>query len=97
MIGAYKIEPSTIKDVLRLVSHVELKTHVMPEPYEVKLVSRAELPRVNVLLNKVIDFIARNTILRYFQLKSLEAPFKSPNKRNSKYSYKKEIDFGSPK
>jgi len=52
MIGAYKIEPSTIKDVLRLVSHVELKTHVMPEPYEVKLVSRAELPRVNVLLNK---------------------------------------------
>jgi len=52
MIGAYKIEPSTIKDVLRLVSHVELKTPVMPEAYEVKLISRAELPRVNVLLNK---------------------------------------------
>merc|ERR1712142_1102317 len=52
MIGAYKIEPSTIKDVLGLESHIELKTPVMPEPYEVKLVSRAELPRVNVLLNK---------------------------------------------
>jgi len=47
----YKIESSSIKDVLRMVANVEVKTPVSPV-YEVKLVSSAEIPRVNILLNK---------------------------------------------
>merc|ERR1719447_92728 len=47
----YKIESSSIKDVLRMVANVEVKTPVNPV-YEVKLVSSAEIPRVNILLNK---------------------------------------------
>merc|ERR1712042_48888 len=46
----YKIESSSIKDILRMVANVEVKTPVSPV-YEVKLVSSAELPRVNILLN----------------------------------------------
>ena len=37
-----------------MVANVEVKTPVSPV-YGVKLVSSAELPRVNILLNKVID------------------------------------------
>ena len=51
----YKIESSSIKDVLRMVANVEVKTPVSPV-YEVKLVSSAEIPRVNILLNKVTDY-----------------------------------------
>jgi len=47
----YKIESSSIKDILRMVANVEFKTPVSPV-YEVKLISSAEIPRVNILLNK---------------------------------------------
>ena len=49
-----KIESSTVKDILRMVANVEFKTPYSPV-YEVKLLSSAEIPRVNILLNKVID------------------------------------------
>ena len=38
-----------------MVANVEVKTPVSPV-YEVKLVSSAEIPRVNILLNKVTDY-----------------------------------------
>merc|ERR1719219_2192866 len=47
----YKMESSTIKDILKLVTHVELLAPFIPA-YEVKLVSSAEVPRVNILRNK---------------------------------------------
>jgi len=47
----YKIESSNIKDILKLVTNIEFKTPISPV-YEVKLVSSAEIPRVNILLNK---------------------------------------------
>ena len=50
----FKIESSTVKDILRMVANVEFKTPYSPV-YEVKLLSSAEIPRVNILLNKVID------------------------------------------
>ena len=37
-----------------MVANVEFKTPYSPV-YEVKLLSSAEIPRVNILLNKVID------------------------------------------
>merc|ERR1711931_317200 len=46
-----KIESSTVKDILRMVANVEFKTPYSPV-YEVKLLSSAEIPRVNILLNK---------------------------------------------
>merc|ERR1712002_1089389 len=39
------------KDILKLVTHVELLAPFIPA-YEVKLVSSAEIPRVNILRNK---------------------------------------------
>jgi len=47
----YKMESSTIKDILKLVTHVELLAPFIPA-YEAKLVSSAEVPRVNILRNK---------------------------------------------
>ena len=39
-----------------MVANVEVKTPVSPV-YKVKLVSSAEIPRVNILLNKVTDYL----------------------------------------
>merc|ERR1711874_362809 len=47
----YKMESSTIKDILKLVTHVELLAPFIPH-YEVKMTSAAEIPRVNILRNK---------------------------------------------
>merc|ERR1719219_1104429 len=47
----YKIESTTTKDILKLVTHVELLAPFIPA-YEVKLASSAEIPRVNILRNK---------------------------------------------
>merc|ERR1719244_2393025 len=47
----YKLESTTIKDILKLVTHVELLAPFM-HPFEVKLASTAEIPRVNILWNK---------------------------------------------
>jgi len=47
----YKMEGTTIKDILKLVTHVELLAPFIPA-YEVKLVSSAQIPRVNILRNK---------------------------------------------
>merc|ERR1719495_607663 len=47
----YKMESTTIKDILKLVTHVELLAPFIPA-YEVKLASTAEIPRVNILWNK---------------------------------------------
>merc|ERR1719315_461255 len=48
----YKMESTTIKDILKLVTHVELLAPFIPA-YEVKVASSAEIPRVNILRNKV--------------------------------------------
>jgi len=47
----YKMESSTIKDILKLVTHVELLAPFIPH-YEIKMTSAAEIPRVNILRNK---------------------------------------------
>merc|ERR1719219_3304164 len=47
----YKMESTTIKDILKLVTHFELLAPFTPA-YEVKLASSAEIPRVNILRNK---------------------------------------------
>merc|ERR1712002_1337230 len=47
----YKLESTTIKDILKLVTHVELLAPFIPA-YEVKVASSAEIPRVNILRNK---------------------------------------------
>merc|ERR1719315_886519 len=48
----YKLESTTVKDILKLVTHVELLAPFIPA-YEVKVASSAEIPRVNILRNKV--------------------------------------------
>merc|ERR1719315_185988 len=47
----YKLESTTIKDILKLVTHIELLAPFIPA-YEVKMASSAEIPRVNILRNK---------------------------------------------
>jgi len=50
---SYKLESTTIKDTLKMVTHIELLAPFMyPYPYEIKLGSTAEIPRVNILRNK---------------------------------------------
>jgi len=48
-IGA-KIESSTIKDIINLVTKVELTTHLAPM-YEILMTTSADIPRVNILRN----------------------------------------------
>jgi len=47
----YKMESSTVKDILKLVTHVELLAPFIPH-YEIKMTSAAEIPHVNILRNK---------------------------------------------
>merc|ERR1719219_1002127 len=47
----YKLESTTIKDILKLVTHIELLAPFIPD-YEIKVASSAEIPRVNILRNK---------------------------------------------
>merc|ERR1719427_1008615 len=47
----YKLESSTIKDIIRMVTKIDLNTHVTPL-YEILMTTSAEIPRVNILRNK---------------------------------------------
>merc|ERR1719219_71140 len=47
----YKLESTTIKDILKLVTHIELFAPFIPD-YEIKVASSTEIPRVNILRNK---------------------------------------------
>merc|ERR1719431_45329 len=47
----YKMESTAIKDILKLMAHIEFLTPTNPA-YEVKLTSAAEIPRVDILWNK---------------------------------------------
>merc|ERR1719219_2484994 len=47
----YKMESTTIKDILKLVTHIELLAPFIPA-YEIKMASSTEIPRVNILRNK---------------------------------------------
>merc|ERR1719431_284003 len=47
----YKMESSTIKDIIRMVTKIDLNTHVTPL-YEILMTTSAEIPRVNILRNK---------------------------------------------
>merc|ERR1712200_319461 len=48
----FKIESSTVKDILRMVTKIDLTTHLAPAPYEIVMTTSAEIPRVNILRNK---------------------------------------------
>merc|ERR1712168_1767181 len=48
----FKIESSTVKDILRMVTKIDLTTHLTPAPYEIVMTTSAEIPRVNILRNK---------------------------------------------
>ena len=50
----FKIESSTVKDILRMVTKIDLTTHLAPAPYEIVMTTSTEIPRVNILRNKVI-------------------------------------------
>ena len=50
----FKIESSTVKDILRMVTKIDVTTHLVPAPYEILMTTSAEIPRVNILRNKVI-------------------------------------------
>ena len=50
----YKIESSTVKDIIAVVSNIHVKTPATPV-YEIQFLSTAEIPRVNLLRNKVSD------------------------------------------
>ena len=50
----FKIESSTVKDILRMVTKIDVTTHLAPAPYEILMTTSAEIPRVNILRNKVI-------------------------------------------
>merc|ERR1719370_275632 len=47
-----KIESSTVKDILRMVTKIDVTTHLAPAPYEILMTTSAEIPRVNILRNK---------------------------------------------
>ena len=50
----YKTESSTVKDTIAVVSNIHIKTPATPV-YEIEFLSTAEIPRVNMLRNKVSD------------------------------------------
>ena len=50
----YKTESSTVKDTIAVVSNIHVKTPATPV-YEIEFLSTAEIPRVNMLKNKVSD------------------------------------------
>ena len=50
----YKTESSTVKDTIAVVSNIHIKTPAIPV-YEIEFLSTAEIPRVNMLRNKVSD------------------------------------------
>merc|ERR1719347_579463 len=47
-----KIESSTVKDILRMVTKIDVATHLTTLPYEILMTTSAEIPRVNILRNK---------------------------------------------
>merc|ERR1711936_821915 len=42
----------TVKDILRMVTKIDLTTHLAPAPYEIVMTTSTEIPRVNILRNK---------------------------------------------
>merc|ERR1711962_1065383 len=48
----FKIESSTVKDILRMVTKIDLTTHLAPAPYEIVMTTSTKIPRVNILRNK---------------------------------------------
>merc|ERR1711962_1562663 len=48
----FKIESSTVKDILRMVTKIDITTHLAPTPYEILMTTSTEIPRVNILRNK---------------------------------------------
>ena len=50
----YKTESTNVKDTVAVVSNIHIKTPAAPI-YEIQLLSTAEIPRVNMLRNKVSE------------------------------------------